>query len=80
MMPISELLLEAGLLMLVGMAVVFVFLTLLIFATKLLSKFAGQEELPQTLPAHPTSGEQAVPEHVVAAISAAVHQYKKNQK
>lgn len=79
-MPISDLLAEAGILMLVGMVVVFVFLTLLIFATKLLSKLAGEEEVAPSLPSTPTNGNQAVPEQVVAAISAAVHQYKKNQK
>ena len=75
-MSVSELLYEAAILMVVGMVVVFIFLTLLIFATKLLSKFAGQEEAPVNNPVQPSN----LNAPVIAAISAAIHQYKQNNK
>lgn len=77
-MSVSELLYEAAILMVVGMVVVFIFLTLLIFATKLLSKFAGQEDAPVNNPVQPSN--LNAPEPVIAAISAAIHQYKQNNK
>lgn len=82
---ISDLLAEAGLLMLVGMAVVFVFLTMLIYATKLLTKIA--EAFPEPAATTPTninkksisSSDQTSPQ-VIAAIGAAIAQHrKKNQ-
>lgn len=85
-MAISELLAEAGLLMLIGMIVVFVFLTILIFATTLLSKFAGT---PATAPLSSDNKESSSSENntsikasapVVAAISAAIQTYKQNNK
>jgi len=83
-MNITELLLEAGTLMLVGMAVVFVFLTILIFATKGLTKFAQAFPEPETsLPAPKKTVKPASPandQQVVAAISAAVQQYRNKNK
>lgn len=85
-MAISDLLAEAGLLMLIGMIVVFVFLTILIFATTLLSKFAGTPvtaSLPNGDKAsssvdNNSSIKASAP--VVAAISAAIKTYKQNNK
>lgn len=80
---ISDLLLEAGMLMLVGMVVVFTFLTMLIFAIKLLAKFA--EAYPDNITQTPvritpsTNSNQTSPQ-LVAAISAAVKQYKARNK
>lgn len=83
-MNISSLLLEAGTLMLVGMVVVFVFLTMLIGAIHLLTKFA--QAFPDKVAAAPkpiapqtTNSNQPSPQ-VVAAISAAVKQYKARNK
>jgi len=81
---ITDLLVKSGQLMLVGMSVVFAFLTLLIFVTKNLSQLVMKYEKPQVtttstpaaLPA--TSGDIAP--QTVAAISAAIHQYRQSTK
>ena len=82
-MNVSELLAEAGILMLVGMLVVFLFLSMLIVAIKLLTKFA--EAYPD--PIKPTRNEIKKPisssktsPQVIAAITAAVKQYKVRNK
>ncbi|MBQ4840072.1 MULTISPECIES: OadG family protein [Pseudoalteromonas] len=80
-MEISELLAQAANLMLTGMVGVFLFLSILIFAVKALSKFAatGQElEQPNVKKpsAKPTS--TGVPAAHIAAISAAVSQFRQN--
>lgn len=79
--PISELLTEAATLMVVGMIVVFVFLTLLIGAVNLIafinSKFpeevtpsvSGVNHAKQTA----SGGSESTP---IAAISAAIHKYR----
>ncbi|WP_260681674.1 OadG family protein [Aliiglaciecola sp. M165] len=79
--PISELLTEAATLMVVGMIVVFVFLTLLIGAVNLIafinSKFpeevtpsvSGVNRAKQTA----SGGSESTP---IAAISAAIHKYR----
>jgi len=83
-MNISSLLLEAGTLMLVGMVVVFVFLTMLIGAIHLLTKFAQAfpdkvTQAPAPIAPQTTNSNQTSPQ-VVAAISAAVKQYKARNK
>lgn len=83
-MNISSLLLEAGTLMLVGMVVVFVFLTMLIGAIHLLTKFAQAfpdkvEQAPKPIVPQTNNSNQTSPQ-VVAAISAAVKQYKARNK
>jgi oxaloacetate decarboxylase gamma subunit len=81
-MNVSELLAEAGILMLVGMVVVFLFLSMLIVAIKLLTKFA--EAYPD--PIKPTRNEikpissSKISPQVIAAITAAVKQYKARNK
>ena len=81
-MNVSELLAEAGILMLVGMVVVFLFLSLLIVAIKLLTKFA--ETYPD--PIKPTKNETKTTNfsktspQVIAAITAAVKQYKERNQ
>ncbi|MBU2881070.1 OadG family protein [Psychrosphaera sp. B3R10] len=80
-MNVTELLVEAGILMVVGMSVVFVFLTILIFATKGLTSFVQSFPEPETsTPAprrntHSATGDTS--QQVVAAISAAIKQHRK---
>lgn len=83
-MNISSVLLEAGTLMLVGMVVVFLFLTMLIGAIKLLTKFAEAypdkvTPAPARVPQQHNNSNQTSPQ-VIAAISAAVKQYKSRNK
>ncbi len=74
---------EAGMLMLIGMGFVFAFLSLLIVAINLLAKLAIK--FPDPLPpvrrpksvANVDSG--AIAPNVVAAITSAVAQYRKNK-
>ncbi|GAC14099.1 OadG family protein [Aliiglaciecola lipolytica] len=82
---ISELLVEAANLMVVGMVVVFVFLTLLIGAVNLIA--AVNRRFPEEVISAPSarSPRNTVKENTnssvpVAAITAAVHQYRKNRK
>lgn len=80
-MNVTETLVEAGVLMFIGMVVVFAFLTMLIFATKLLTKIAlalPEQETATPAPRKiaPTVSGQPSPQ-VVAAIGAAVKQYRK---
>ena len=78
-MDVNALLVEAAQLMGTGMAVVFVFLTLLIFATKALQLIAPSQP-EQNTPSRKTSKSIAVEDKsVIAAISAAVTQYRRNQ-
>ncbi|MGC9422727.1 MULTISPECIES: oxaloacetate decarboxylase subunit gamma [Vibrio] len=78
MTNIGSLLVDAATLMVTGMVVVFLFLTILVYLVRFMSKWVPQE-VPQTIVSpkksiQPTSA--AVPPQVVAAISAAVHQYR----
>ena len=83
---VSDLLIEAGNLLLVGMSVVFVFLTLLIGAVQLIAyinaKFpeAPAAEIKAARPSQSKPIQQgAVGDQTIAAISAAIHQYKKSR-
>lgn len=84
---INDLLLEAAILLAVGMSVVFIFLTLLILAINLIayvsSKYPEQEAL-STAPRRSNVATNNLPAtgvspSVVAAITAAIHQYRKNK-
>lgn len=80
---VSELLLEAAALLLIGMVVVFAFLTLMIGAIKLIAwfceKYPGEQEVAQ--PFKSTSNQSkttsGITPETISAISAAVHQYRK---
>ena len=79
---IGSLLVDAATLMLTGMTVVFIFLTILVYLVRLMSKLVP-EEVPEPIAAPKTiqnnkvqSPSSAVSPKVVAAISAAVHQYR----
>ena len=78
MTDVTSQLLEAGSLLGLGMAFVFAFLSLVILAVKILSRFAAEAApTPATaavVPAHGLSSQK------LAAISAAITQYKKNNK
>lgn len=83
---VSDLLIEAANLLLVGMSVVFVFLTLLIVAVQLIAflnaKFpeaAPAEAPPRRLPATKPGQSGSVENKTIAAISAAIHQYRKSR-
>ena len=82
---VMSLLLEAGMLLLVGMSVVFLFLTLLIGAVNLIAwacaKFP-EDELPvlnRRNRATPAANQSGVSAPVVAAITAAVDQYRRQR-
>ena len=77
---IGSLLVDAVTLMLTGMAVVFIFLTILVYLVRLMSKLVP-EEAPEPIATpkqnnkiQPTSS--AISPKVVAAIAAAVHQHR----
>ena len=80
MTNIGSLLGDAATLMITGMSVVFIFLTILVYLVRLMSKLVP-EEVPEPI-ATPIqnnkvqSPSSAVSPKVVAAISAAVHQYR----
>lgn len=83
MADLGNLLWEAATIMLTGMVVVFAFLSTLIFLVQLLAKVAPKDDqmasAPQPSPAaaNPQGGVQA---DVVAAITAAVHQYRQRHR
>ena len=83
---ISSILVESAMLLLVGMSVVFVFLTMLIAAIilieKICAKFPDEPEENTFTPAPvaaPTPSSDGLNPQVVAAITAAVHQHRKQQ-
>ena len=80
---IMNLLVESANLLIVGMAVVFVFLTVLIGAVKLMSKVVQKFPEPNTdafgsnnLVTKQIEQDDKVSPQIVAAIAAAVHQYR----
>ncbi|KZN62606.1 OadG family protein [Pseudoalteromonas luteoviolacea] len=80
-MEISELLMQAANLMLTGMVGVFIFLSILIFAVKGLSKISASEQSPEQpkIKRKSQRGDTAgVPAAHVAAISAAIAQFRQN--
>lgn len=82
-MDISELLMEAANLMLVGMVSVFLFLGLLVLVVQSVAKLVPADELP-VAPKRPTTQTPAaqasnqVNPKLIAAISTAVQQYRNN--
>lgn len=83
---VPELLMEAANLLLVGMSVVFIFLTLLIGAVQLIAYINSR--LPEETVAVPapkppvqrqTVNSGAVGDSTIAAISAAIHQYRQSR-
>ncbi|EKO3687139.1 oxaloacetate decarboxylase subunit gamma [Vibrio metschnikovii] len=79
MIDIGSLLIDAATLMGTGMAVVFIFLTILVYLVRLMSTCLRDEALPATtpVPVNKSASSVTTPSpQVVAAISAAVHQYR----
>ncbi|WP_017444986.1 oxaloacetate decarboxylase subunit gamma [Gayadomonas joobiniege] len=82
---LGALLFEAANLLLIGMGVVFIFLTILIFLIKLMSSLVGKNAPTPAAPVatpniNRNTGKSAQDKKVVAAISAAVHQYRQDNK
>ncbi|TQF69755.1 OadG family protein [Pseudoalteromonas luteoviolacea] len=85
-MEISDLLLQAANLMLTGMVGVFIFLSILIFAVKGLSKLSTSKlstseqspEQPRVKSKSQRQDTSGVPAQHVAAISAAIAQFRQN--
>ena len=79
-MNIGSLLGEAATLMITGMVVVFIFLTILVYLVRLLSKLVPKEK-PEPITAttkntnRPSTSSNVRPQ-VVAAISAAIHKHR----
>lgn len=80
MTNIGSLLGDAATLMVTGMSVVFIFLTILVYLVRLMSKLVPADTpVPNRTPIQThknQSPSSAVSPQVVAAISAAVHQYR----
>lgn len=80
MADLGPLLWEAATIMVTGMVVVFAFLSILIYLVQLLAKVAPKDAPPAPVATKPPStavNHQGVQPEVVAAISAAVHQYRR---
>lgn len=81
----ESLLVDAAVLMLTGMGVVFTFLTVLVFSTQGLSRFAQwlkPEDTPDSLRSQTVSTQSTsqIDPNVVAAVSVALHQHRHNSK
>jgi oxaloacetate decarboxylase gamma subunit len=81
-MDITGSLIQAGQLMLIGMVVVFVFLSVLVWLTKLMSAtvMMFQSRSITTATNELSTGAGDIPPQTVAAITAAVHQYRQSTK
>lgn len=79
-MAMSELLLSGAELMLLGMGIVFIFLTILVFSLKGMCTLANwledEEEQPEAAPAMSVTDAGAAEPAVVAAISAAISRFR----
>lgn len=78
---IGSLLWQAATIMVTGMGVVFLFLTIMVYLVTLMSKLVPKESLPEIVPRSRTniSKSSDVEPQVIAAISAAIHQYRNNK-
>ncbi|WP_054672997.1 oxaloacetate decarboxylase subunit gamma [Parasalinivibrio latis] len=81
-MELGAVLEEALALMLIGMSVVYAFLGLLVITVKLISRLVPEEQPPQAATAvqPATNHNNSAAPDVIAAISAAVHQYRNRNK
>ncbi|RVT46178.1 oxaloacetate decarboxylase [Rheinheimera sediminis] len=77
---VGVLLLEAAVLMVVGMGVVFGFLMVLVFAVQAMSRLLKHSGPAATTAAVATTQSAAVPAAVVAAISVAIEHHQKQNK
>ncbi len=77
---IGSLLVDAAALMVTGMAVVYLFLTILVYLVQLMSRLVP-EEAPQAAKPHASTTQvraSGVDPKIIAAISSAVHQYRQS--
>jgi oxaloacetate decarboxylase gamma subunit len=82
-MTIMEMLEQSAILTVLGMTVVFVFLWIMIVCINVVGKAIhrmGLDRDVQQPPAHPPAARAGTPPQVTAAISAAVNEYRKNEK
>lgn len=84
-MPISDLLMDGLYLMLLGMGIVFAFLTLLVGAMRLMSRLAfglaGEPVAEAPLEVSPANATPGVyDEEIVAVISAALQRYRSRRR
>ncbi|MDR2094621.1 MAG: OadG family protein [Treponema sp.] len=81
-MTIMEMLEQSAILTVLGMAVVFVFLWIMIVCINVTGRAIhrmGLDKDVQPPPAHPPASQAGTPPQVTAAISAAVNEYRKNE-
>lgn len=76
-MPYTQTLIQATLVMVLGMGVVFFFLALLVFAMNIMSRLLAKYSTPEPAPAAPLNNNNNA---VVTAITAAMKQYLKDKK
>jgi oxaloacetate decarboxylase gamma subunit len=77
-MTIMEMLEQSTILTILGMVVVFVFLWIMIICVNLAGKLVHKLGLDKDVQ-QPPEAQTGTPPQVAAAISAAVHEYQKNQ-
>lgn len=79
---IGNLLWQAATIMVTGMGVVFLFLTIMVYLVTLMSKLVPKESLPEIVPRTKPAAANAggIDPQTIAAISAAVHQYRTKAK
>ncbi len=74
---VTELVYDALLLMLIGMGSVFSFLFILVLSVLLMSRWLPKPKpVPASTSSNSATGDSAVPASVVAAIGAAIHQFR----
>lgn len=76
-MPYTQTLIQATLVMVLGMGVVFFFLALLVFAMNIMSRVLAKYATPEPAPAAPHNNNNNA---VVTVITAAMKQYLKDKK
>ncbi len=80
MTDIGSLLRESATLMVLGMAFVYIFLTLLVYLVRLMTRLLPAEAPPMVAPVRKLSTQPAATDttnpQMIAAISAAVHHYR----
>ncbi len=77
-MTVSELLTDGLELMVIGMTVVFVFLSILVFSITMMSKLAKLFETPAATPDGSAAQPQPVSDEIKAVIDATVARYRKD--
>jgi oxaloacetate decarboxylase gamma subunit len=82
-MTIMDMLEQSAILTILGMAVVFVFLWIMIICVNMTGKAIhrlGMDKDVQQPPAPPPAAGTGTPPQITAAVTAAVHEYRKNEK